>query len=56
MTWEQKKWITITLGSFTFLFAASGATGTWWPTVICGIALVIGLASMLQHWRANRRP
>jgi hypothetical protein len=56
MTWQQKKWITAILGVLTLFFLVSGATGTWWPVLICGIAFLIGLASVLQHRRASGRP
>jgi hypothetical protein len=49
MTWQRRKWITVALGVLTVFFAISGATGTWWPVVICGIAFLIGVASMIQH-------
>jgi hypothetical protein len=55
MTWQQKKWLTIVLGVLTLFFLISGATGTWWPVLICGIAFLIALAAMLQHRRAGGR-
>jgi hypothetical protein len=55
MTWQQKKWLTIVLGVLTLFFLISGATGTWWPVLICGIAFLVALASLLQHRRAGGR-
>lgn len=55
MTWQQKKWTTVVLGVLTLFFVISGATGTWWPVLICGIAFLVGIASMLQHRRARGR-
>jgi hypothetical protein len=45
----------VVLGVLTAFFVISGATGTWWPVVICGIAFLIGIASLLQHRRASGR-
>jgi hypothetical protein len=54
MTWQQKKWITIVLGVLTLFLAISGATALW-LVVICGIAFLIGIASIVQHRRAGGR-
>lgn len=52
MTWQQKKWITIVLGVLTLFLAVSGATALW-LVVICGVAFLIGIASLVQHRRAG---
>ena len=52
MTWEQKKWVTITLGVATLFLAISGATPLW-VVAICGIAFLIGIASLVRHRRAS---
>ncbi len=54
MTLQQKRWITIILGVLTLFLGISGAT-PFWVVVICAIAFLIGVASLVQHRRAAGR-
>jgi hypothetical protein len=44
----------VVLGVATLFFAVSGATGTWWPVLICGILFLIGLGIVWRERAANR--
>ena len=55
MAWNRLTIVTIVLGVATLFFVVSGATGTWWPVVICGILFLIGLGMVLRERAAKNR-
>jgi hypothetical protein len=55
MAWNRLTIVTVVLGVATLFFAASGATGTWWPVLICGILFLVGLGMVLRERAANNR-
>ena len=55
MAWNRLTIVTVVLGVATLFFAVSGATGTWWPVVICGILFLIGSVMVFRERTANSR-
>jgi hypothetical protein len=55
MAWNRLVTIStvVVLGVATLFFAVSGATGTWWPVLICGILFLIGLGIVWRERVAN---
>ena len=54
MVWNRLTIVTVVLGVATLVLAVSGATGTWWPVLICGILFVIGLVMVFRERAATR--
>jgi hypothetical protein len=55
MAWNRLTIVTVVLGVATLFFAVSGATGTWWPVLVCGILFLIGLGMVLRERAAKAR-
>jgi asparagine N-glycosylation enzyme membrane subunit Stt3 len=55
MVWNRLTIVTVVLGVATLVLAVSGATGTWWPVLICGILFVIGLVMVFRERAATNR-
>jgi hypothetical protein len=55
MVWNRLTIVTVVLGVATLVLAVSGATGTWWPVLICGILFVIGLVKVFRERAATNR-
>jgi hypothetical protein len=55
MAWNRLTIVTVVLGVATLFFGVSGATGTWWPGVICGILFLIALGMVLRERAAKAR-
>ncbi len=54
MTWNRLTIATVVAGVATLFFAVSGATGTWWPVLICAILFLIGLVMLFRERAENR--
>ena len=55
MAWNRLTIVTVVLGVATLVLAVSGATGTWWPVLICGILFLIGLGMVFRERAATNR-
>ena len=55
MAWNRLTIVTVVLGVATLVLAVSGATGTWWPVLICGILFVMGLVMVFRERAATNR-
>jgi hypothetical protein len=53
MAWNRLTIVTVVLGVATLFFLVSGATGTWYPVLFCGILFVIGLGMVLRERAAK---
>ena len=55
MAWNRLTIVTAVLGIATVVLGVSGATGTWWPVLICGILFLIGLGMVVRERAAKTR-